>query len=228
MFEKDPNLPNQFNETKAPPPVDLPMASEESQEPAAAKPAEDIFADVDKTQPVSEKPARPPEIKLPPPPAEQLTEEEPPSPRRSKLVIIIIIALIGAGVLATAGWFVFKMVYGQLKSEKKPSPSPVNSVNKPPANVNFLINQPLINQPLNRPTVLDSDHDGLTDEEEKLYGTDSLKVDTDGDGLTDRDEAKVFKTDPTNSDTDGDGYLDGQEIRAGYDPKGPGKLFEVR
>jgi hypothetical protein len=42
---------------------------------------------------------------------------------------------------------------------------------------------------------LDSDQDGLTDDEEKLYGTD-----------------------PRNSDSDGDSYSDGAEVKAGYDP----------
>jgi len=47
---------------------------------------------------------------------------------------------------------------------------------------------------------LDSDQDGLSDQEEKLYGTD-----------------------PHNPDTDGDGYTDGIEVKNGYDPtkKGP-------
>ena len=45
---------------------------------------------------------------------------------------------------------------------------------------------------------LDSDQDGLTNEEEKMYGTD-----------------------PQKSDTDGDGYSDGAEVRAGYDPLKP-------
>lgn len=45
---------------------------------------------------------------------------------------------------------------------------------------------------------LDSDQDGLSDEEEKNYGTD-----------------------PNNVDTDGDGYSDGAEIKSGYDPLKP-------
>lgn len=44
----------------------------------------------------------------------------------------------------------------------------------------------------------DTDQDGLTNEEEQLYGTD-----------------------PQNADTDGDGYSDGAEIRSGYDPLKP-------
>jgi len=45
----------------------------------------------------------------------------------------------------------------------------------------------------------DSDHDGLTDAQEKILGTD-----------------------PNNSDTDGDGYLDGEEILSGHNPLKPG------
>lgn len=49
--------------------------------------------------------------------------------------------------------------------------------------------------------VLDDDQDGLTAAEERFYGTD-----------------------PDVADTDGDGFNDGEEVRAGYDPLGPGKL----
>lgn len=49
--------------------------------------------------------------------------------------------------------------------------------------------------------IIDSDLDGLTDEQEKFYGTD-----------------------PLNPDTDGDGYNDGSEVQSGYNPKGQGKL----
>lgn len=44
----------------------------------------------------------------------------------------------------------------------------------------------------------DADQDGLTNEEEQLYGTD-----------------------PQKADTDGDGYSDGAEVRSGYDPLKP-------
>lgn len=44
----------------------------------------------------------------------------------------------------------------------------------------------------------DADQDGLTDEEEVLYGTDAQKL-----------------------DTDGDGYSDGAEVRSGFDPMKP-------
>lgn len=49
--------------------------------------------------------------------------------------------------------------------------------------------------------ILDVDRDGLTTAEERFYGTD-----------------------PNSPDTDNDSYKDGDEVRAGYDPLGPGKL----
>ncbi len=48
-------------------------------------------------------------------------------------------------------------------------------------------------------------------------------VDSDNDGLFDEQEAE-YGTDSNNPDTDGDGYLDGDEIINGYNPKGEGKL----
>ncbi|MFZ2970131.1 MAG: hypothetical protein WA063_03215 [Minisyncoccia bacterium] len=45
--------------------------------------------------------------------------------------------------------------------------------------------------------------------------------DSDGDGLTD-DMEKLYGTDVNNPDTDGDGYADGQEVDNDYDPLVPG------
>lgn len=74
---------------------------------------------------------------------------------------------------------------------------------------------------------VDSDRDGLVDDEEMTLGTSPRSADTDSDGLSDKDEVKAWGTNPLNPDTDGDGYKDGDEVDNGYDPKGPGKLFEV-
>ena len=60
---------------------------------------------------------------------------------------------------------------------------------------------------------LDSDHDGLTDAEERdIYHTDPFNPDTDGDGISDYDEVKKYHTDPLKADTDGDGLTDKEEI----------------
>ncbi len=73
---------------------------------------------------------------------------------------------------------------------------------------------------------MDIDGDGLTDEEEDVHGTHILKVDSDEDGLNDFEEIRVYKTDPLNPDTDGDGYLDGDEVFNNYDPNGAGRLLD--
>ncbi|MCX6794751.1 MAG: hypothetical protein NTY31_02065 [Candidatus Falkowbacteria bacterium] len=73
-------------------------------------------------------------------------------------------------------------------------------------------------------SLVDSDSDGLTDVEEKAAGTNINIIDTDNDGLSDYEEVKIYKTNPLSADTDGDGHLDGVEVKAGYNPNGPGKL----
>ena len=86
--------------------------------------------------------------------------------------------------------------------------------------------------------ILDSDLDGLSDDEEGLLGTDPANPDSDGDGLSDGEEVAAgldpldgtdaaldadgdgltnaeevgLGTDPFNADTDGDGLTDGDEV----------------
>lgn len=64
----------------------------------------------------------------------------------------------------------------------------------------------------------DSDGDGITDEEEAKLGTDPNSADSDGDGLSDYDEINTHKTNPNNPDSDGDGFTDSQEVEMGYSP----------
>lgn len=70
----------------------------------------------------------------------------------------------------------------------------------------------------------DHDLDGISDEEEKKYGTNPLLHDTDSDGLSDPAEIFFYKTDPLKADTDGDGVNDGQEIRAKTNPNDKNSL----
>lgn len=53
--------------------------------------------------------------------------------------------------------------------------------------------------------------------QEKSNGAGNIFLDSDQDGLTDEEE-KLYGTDPQNRDTDGDGYSDGTEVKSGYDP----------
>lgn len=55
-------------------------------------------------------------------------------------------------------------------------------------------------------------------------GSVNLTIDSDYDGLLDQEE-NVYGTDPNNPDTDGDGFKDGDEVKSGYSPKGDGKLM---
>ena len=45
-----------------------------------------------------------------------------------------------------------------------------------------------------------------------------IQRDSDGDGLTDGEEANLFGTDPTKADSDGDQLTDGEEVVFGTDP----------
>jgi pSer/pThr/pTyr-binding forkhead associated (FHA) protein len=66
----------------------------------------------------------------------------------------------------------------------------------------------------------DADGDGLPYIEELHLGTDPNNPDTDGDGLTDYEETKIYGTDPLNQDTDGDTLPDGVEVKQmGTSPK---------
>ena len=67
----------------------------------------------------------------------------------------------------------------------------------------------------------DSDGDGLTDEEEAGAGTDPFLADSDGDTLTDGAEVNEHKTNPSLADTDGDKFTDGTEIESGTESNDP-------
>lgn len=65
---------------------------------------------------------------------------------------------------------------------------------------------------------VDTDGDGLDDDQEAELGTDPALADTDGDGLDDGAEVNTHNTSPTAADSDSDGYGDGDEVDAGTDP----------
>jgi outer membrane protein OmpA-like peptidoglycan-associated protein len=72
------------------------------------------------------------------------------------------------------------------------------------------------------PLKIDTDGDSLTDGDEVLkYKTDPLLLDTDVDGLNDDKEVMTYKTDPLIVDTDGGSVGDGVEVKRGTDPLDP-------
>lgn len=58
----------------------------------------------------------------------------------------------------------------------------------------------------------DADDDGVTNNKEVEEETDPARKDTDGDGLSDREELYAVGSSPTQPDTDGDGLSDGVEV----------------
>ena len=70
---------------------------------------------------------------------------------------------------------------------------------------------------------LDSDGDGLTDDEERRLGTNPFNSDTDGDGISDGDEVRLGLN-PLRADTDGDGIIDGRD-KYPLDPNAGGPSF---
>jgi cell wall-associated NlpC family hydrolase len=68
------------------------------------------------------------------------------------------------------------------------------------------------------PPPADADSDGLTDEFERLLGTDPQDVDSDDDDLSDAFESTRSHTDPMAADTDADAVPDGVEVAEGSDP----------
>ncbi|MGB2105362.1 MAG: hypothetical protein ACPHXV_05105, partial [Glaciecola sp.] len=67
----------------------------------------------------------------------------------------------------------------------------------------------------------DIDNDGLINREEVLQGTDLSSSDTDEDGLSDYDEAKIYNTNPLKIDTDSDGLPDSVEVVSNSDAIDP-------
>lgn len=83
---------------------------------------------------------------------------------------------------------------------------------------------PATDDPTPTPTpemAIDTDGDGLTDAEEASLGTNPNDPDSDMDGLSDGNERNVYGTNPLNDDTDSDGLGDHQEIDLGADPNKP-------
>ena len=146
-------------------------------------------------------------------PADQVAIEQPKKSWGKLLLIVVVIVII----LGVGAWLALRYsVFSPKTIEEAPEIGAEKTTELPEVPV-----VPEVKPPV------DSDNDGLTDEEELLLGTDALLPDSDADGLSDRDEVKVYKTDPLDSDTDKDGFFDGEEVKNGYDPKGSGRLFEV-
>ena len=69
--------------------------------------------------------------------------------------------------------------------------------------------------------VVDTDSDGLSDQDELALGTDPNNQDSDGDGISDGREVNALGSNPLDTDTDSDGLTDGLEVDHSCDVNAP-------
>lgn len=125
------------------------------------------------------------------------------------LIIIILLLVIVFGVV---------LLYNRFKKPSLPQQTQTAAEVK---RADYVQKQTQFNSTMQTILSTDSDADGLSNVDEAKYGTDPNKADTDGDGLTDKEEISVFHTNPLKADTDGDGFSDGYEVRHHTNPLDP-------
>lgn len=133
------------------------------------------------------------------------------------------ILIIGGGIIILLG--IGLALWARFSSPGEDGLTPLDSM----LNQQQPVNTESTDAPVNEsdaPTN-DQDGDGLLDSEEATLGTDENDADTDDDILSDRQEVRIYQTNPLNIDSDGDGFTDGEEVRGFYNPNGPGKMVEV-
>ncbi len=183
---------------------------------------EDIFADTETSGAPAEPSGIPAADALPPHKYEGSIKS---GNIAKKLSVLATIVVLVAGLGFGAFWLYNNFLStGDTLPEMTEDPIPDVPAETPPADADAGITAPAMETPAPEP---DSDQDGLTDAEEAQLGTNPATVDSDNDGLFDREEVKVYGTDPLNPDSDGDGFLDGAEVEGGYNPLGPGMLYDV-
>lgn len=184
---------------------------------------EDIFANADHPgTPLPPSPLKPvvpvPASAVPAPTPQVMTVSSGGAGKKVAIAVVVVLLL---GGVAGAYWWFSRAPLPEPEVPQIPvvtpnepvAPSPDDATTLPP--------------PEQAAGPADSDSDGLTDEEEASLGTNSQNIDSDNDGLFDRDEVRVYKTDPLNPDSDGDTFSDGTEVLNGYNPNGAGKLLEL-
>lgn len=174
-------------------------------------------------------------------PAQQFSENyDLKEPGIGKFLFKLFIILIVLAVLGGGGWFAYSKFFKQdiaiapdaINSEGSIVPNLEEVVPADNAQTEVSSDEKIseIAEDIQDDEILfgvpvDKDGDNIDDVRETQIGTNPNNWDTDGDELSDGDEILVWMTDPLKTDSDGDSYLDGAEIKNGYNPRGPGKLF---
>lgn len=192
------------------------------------KEPEDIFADDGVAAPSGVmQPSQPNQAQRPAPSTSvSLDEVVTSGPSRTLVVIGIVVAVLVLVLVSILAWLWVSRTSSVPQENALQNgliPSNQQPTNETPSPV---LEQPVT--PLLPVEPVDTDKDGLTDEQETALRTDPSLTDTDVDGLSDYDEVRVWGSDPLNADTDGDGFKDGAEVAAGYDPNlAGGRLLDI-
>lgn len=233
------NIAQSLGQNQASSPVE-PVAGLAPQNSGVPK-IEDIFSDTELEKPEALQPKQAGDVVS----DEEMVEQKAVS--KKKLITLIVVSVLFLAIVAGAyfGYTYYvkggnKLPFlggekaGDMSSvENEPAEAEVDTVTNqvPENNENQVINGDENNEPENVPVinngVLDTDGDGISDQDEVVRGMDIENPDSDSDGLFDREEVMVYNTDPTLADTDGDGFSDGDEVKGGYNPNGTGKLYDI-
>lgn len=160
-------------------------------------------------------------------------------PTFAKNMMKMLIVLAGVGILGGGSWLVYVFFVKQPATpveEFTSTPTQeevVNTVETPVVEIGAPEPEPVLIPEVTVNTTstvivndtTDTDADNLSDSMETALGTNLNNWDTDLDGLGDGEEVNVWKSNPLLPDTDGDTFLDGAEVKNGYNPIGPGKIF---
>lgn len=162
-------------------------------------------------------------------------------PTATRGIMIAVIVVLIVAILGSVGWWFYNnfVVTSDLPVEEEnvdlvipegldnTENTNVEEITTTTENDLTELSQDIVDEQILFGEPIDKDADGLDDNREVDIGTDPNNWDTDGDSLSDGDEVIIWKTDPMNPDSDGDSYLDGNEVKSGYNPAGPGKIFEI-
>jgi len=152
-----------------------------------------------------------------------------------KIIIIVVLVVVLVGIIAAGAYYLAQNAPAPVQPLDQNQPTvdtttdttvPVDETTTPVDETTTPVDETTTPvDEINPAGLIDVDGDGLTNAQEEELGTDPGSLDTDSDGLFDNEEVNIYNTDPTNPDTDGDGFEDGQEVANGYNPNGPGLLF---
>ncbi len=158
-------------------------------------------------------------------------QEAPFSGRKILMIIITLVILI---VIGFGSLWIYTSFIKKNTTENNFIPTDTSSEDTVPDLIDTIPDSTIGNPTSTNPEdsilfgePVDTDSDGIIDIDEVEFGTNTLSWDTDSDSLSDGDEVMVWQTNPLIFDTDNDGYSDGVEVSNGYNPTGPGKLFET-